>query len=121
MILFARSGGVCRHGSGLNLGNCIFSHPCFLFLVSCFLFPLLSSPCSLSSAAADDTTTVLIPPKPGPFDDPAAPKKYKTTCYGDLYVEQVRALFGSSAMSIAMTCGLHYYKGMGEYTLLGFT
>lgn len=55
---------------------------------------------------------VLVPPKPGPFDAPDAKKAYKKTTYGELYVEQVRALFGSSAMSIAMTCGLHYYKGM---------
>ena len=62
------------------------------FLVLGYMFSLTLNVSALPNAS----TAVCVPPKPGPFDDPKAKKTYKKSTYGELYVEQVRALFGSS-------------------------
>jgi hypothetical protein len=47
-----------------------------------------------------------------PFADPNAKKKYTETTYGQHVLSTARSLLGSTLFGIAMTAGLHYYKGM---------
>jgi hypothetical protein len=47
-----------------------------------------------------------------PFADPNAKKKYTEIAYGTHVLSTARSLLGSTLFGIAMTIGLHYYKGM---------
>jgi hypothetical protein len=47
-----------------------------------------------------------------PFADPAAKKKYTEASYGPHVLTTARNLVGSTLFGIAMTLGLHYYRGM---------
>lgn len=47
-----------------------------------------------------------------PFADPNAKKKYTEIAYGQHVVTTARSLVGSTLFGVALTCGLHYYKGM---------
>jgi len=58
------------------------------------------------------TNVVYVPPPPQPFADPNAKKKYTETAFGAHVVSQARSLLGSTLFGIALTVGLHYYKGM---------
>lgn len=47
-----------------------------------------------------------------PFADPNAKKKYTEIAFGAHALTTARSLLGSTLFGIALTCGLHYYKGM---------
>lgn len=47
-----------------------------------------------------------------PFADPNAKKKYTETAYGAHVLSQARSLLGSTLFGIALTAGLHFYRGM---------
>mmetsp|Transcript_3381 Transcript_3381/g.7069 ORF Transcript_3381/g.7069 Transcript_3381/m.7069 type:complete len:333 (+) Transcript_3381:217-1215(+) len=61
---------------------------------------------------AGKTKTIYVPPPPQPFADPNAKTKYTETAFGAHVISQARSLLGSTLFGIALTVGLHYYKGM---------
>ena len=50
--------------------------------------------------------------QPFPPADPNAPKRYTETRFGAQLLSAARSLLGSTVFGIALTVGLHYYKGM---------
>ncbi|KAL3811697.1 hypothetical protein ACHAXA_004063 [Cyclostephanos tholiformis] len=67
-----------------------------------------------NSASKDSANAVKIyvPPSPQPFADPNAKKKYEEKVLGDHIASTARSLVGSTLFQIAMTVGLHLWKGM---------
>jgi len=65
-----------------------------------------------SSMMSGKPSIVYVPPAPTPFADPNAKKKYTEITFGAHVVAQARSLVTSTLFGIAMTIGLHYYKGM---------
>lgn len=63
-------------------------------------------------AEAKDTGTIYVPKAPGMFEPPDGPKKYTKSNLDKLQNEKLQELIQSSGMSVLMTVGLHYYKGM---------
>jgi hypothetical protein len=55
---------------------------------------------------------VYIPPAPSPFADPNAKKKYTEIVYSKHILSTARSLLASTLFGIALTTGLHFYKGM---------
>lgn len=64
------------------------------------------------AAASSFTQIIYVPPKPEPFADPNAKKKYTEVKYGAYVLSTARSLLGSTLFGICMTVGLHWYKGM---------
>jgi hypothetical protein len=55
---------------------------------------------------------VYVPPPPQPFAGPDAKKKYTEVTFGAHVLSTARSLLGSTLFGVAMTVGLHVYKGM---------
>lgn len=66
----------------------------------------------MSAAKGNQNKTVYVPPAAQPFADPNAKKKYTETTLGTHLLSQARSLLGSTLFGIAMTSGLHFYRGM---------
>lgn len=69
----------------------------------------------LSSSSSDNEKTsnvVYVPAAPTPFADAEAKKKYTEVEYRAHIVSTARSLLGSTLFGVAMTVGLHIYKGM---------
>ncbi|GMH46260.1 hypothetical protein TrRE_jg596 [Triparma retinervis] len=64
------------------------------------------------SSKAGDSTVVYTEKAKGFMDDPKAPKKYIKSTRGACYGGKMTEFRNSTFMGIAMTVGLHYYKGM---------
>jgi hypothetical protein len=62
--------------------------------------------------AAVDQEALYVPKAAGMFDDPNGPKKYLKTSYSKLHSDKLGELVQQTGMSMLMTVGLHYYKGM---------
>ncbi|GMI62802.1 hypothetical protein ScalyP_jg6375 [Parmales sp. scaly parma] len=90
---------------GLRVSYGVVQLLCLLVMAYCYKL-------TTSNEIPDPDKVILVPPKAGPFDQPDAKKKFSKTTYGTHCEEQVRAMFSQAAMSVAMTVGLHYYKGM---------
>lgn len=69
---------------------------------------------STNSAASTGINRVIyVPAPPQPFADPnTTKKKYTEVKLSSHLLSQARSLLGSTLFGIAMTCALHYYKGM---------
>jgi len=65
-----------------------------------------------ATLAVHMTQVVYVPPPPQPFAQPDAKKKYTETTYGAHVLSTARSLLGSTLFGVAMTLGLHYYRGM---------
>mmetsp|Transcript_22862 Transcript_22862/g.47418 ORF Transcript_22862/g.47418 Transcript_22862/m.47418 type:complete len:362 (-) Transcript_22862:116-1201(-) len=59
-----------------------------------------------------DRTVVYTEKAKGFMDPPDGPKKYIKTTRGEMYTSKMTEFRNSTLMSIVMTTGLHYYKGM---------
>jgi hypothetical protein len=66
----------------------------------------------LKAQAIKDDKVVYVPPAATPFADPNAKKKYTEVAYGAHVVSTARSLVGSTLFGVALTVGLHVYKGM---------
>jgi len=55
---------------------------------------------------------VYVPAAPTPFEAPDAKKKYTQVEYRTYIISTARSLLGSTVFGIAMSVGLHIYKGM---------
>lgn len=66
---------------------------------------------AISTGAGSDRT-IYVPPSPQPFDDPNAKKKYTEHKFGVHVASQARQLLVSTFFGVALTLGLHWYKGM---------
>jgi len=64
------------------------------------------------SSSTDADTVVYVPKAAGFMDDPKAPKKYTKSSALKLQNDKIQELIQQTGMSMLMTCGLHYYKGM---------
>lgn len=70
--------------------------------------------CSIvaGKSSGDKEKKIYVPPAAQPFADPNAKKKYTETTLSKHLVSQARSLLGSTLFGIAMTSGLHFYRGM---------
>lgn len=67
---------------------------------------------STLAATSKGNKVVYVPPPPQPFADPNAKKKYTETTYGLHLISTARSLAGSTMFGMALTVGLHFYKGI---------
>mmetsp|Transcript_6283 Transcript_6283/g.10403 ORF Transcript_6283/g.10403 Transcript_6283/m.10403 type:complete len:348 (+) Transcript_6283:224-1267(+) len=65
-----------------------------------------------SAAKGKENKVVYVAPAAQPFADPNTKKKYTQTTLGTHLLSQARSLLGSTLFGIAMTSGLHFYRGM---------
>ena len=85
---------------------------------ACLLMVIYAYFHAQSIAKALQSTLIYVPPPPQPFADPnSSPKKYTQITYGAHLLSTARSLLGSTLFGMALTLGLHYYKGM----LVGLT
>lgn len=79
---------------------------------------ILLSFCVYMKATADATNEskskkiIYVPPPPTPFADTNAPTKYTETSLAQHTLSTARSMIGSTLFGIAMTVGLHVYKGI---------
>ncbi|KAG7355424.1 phosphate transporter family protein [Nitzschia inconspicua] len=78
----------------------------------CVLIVLYTYIQASTFASSDGKTIVYVPSAPTPFADPNAKKKYTEVSYGAHIVSTARSLVGSTLFGVALTVGLHLYKGM---------
>jgi len=79
-----------------------------LILICLFMFQRARS----FSRSSDGQKVVYIPPPPAPFGATKDNKKYTEAKLGDHVFTTARSLIGSTLFGIAITVGLHVYKGM---------
>eukprot|EP00525_Craspedostauros_australis_P004372 CAMPEP_0198113730 /NCGR_PEP_ID=MMETSP1442-20131203/5329_1 /TAXON_ID= /ORGANISM="Craspedostauros australis, Strain CCMP3328" /LENGTH=335 /DNA_ID=CAMNT_0043770901 /DNA_START=216 /DNA_END=1223 /DNA_ORIENTATION=+ len=65
-----------------------------------------------SNQAGQHKQMIYVPPAATPFADPNAKKKYTQVAYSAHVLTTARSLVGSTLFGVAMTVGLHLYKGM---------
>jgi hypothetical protein len=102
--------------------NIVFMVRCAYGTVQVILLTIVALIYQKVQAAKKDSTPIFLPPIVNPMaammgGDDAAPAKsgsktYMSTTYGEKINKDMNALLSSTFMGLAMTCGLHYYKGM---------
>lgn len=81
---------------------------CVAVLIVLFVYFKASS----ASKESENAVKIYVPPPPQPFADPNAKQKYTEKMLGEHILSQARNLVGSTLFQIAMTVGLHVWKGM---------
>lgn len=95
--------------------NIIFILRCAYFTVQSVIIAMLAFIYIQASGAVNSPSakkTVYVPPPPQPFADPNAKKKYTETTYGVHLLTAARTLLGSTLFGLAITVGLHFYRGI---------
>mmetsp|Transcript_9497 Transcript_9497/g.13964 ORF Transcript_9497/g.13964 Transcript_9497/m.13964 type:complete len:359 (+) Transcript_9497:155-1231(+) len=97
--------------------NIIFMLRCSYFTVQFFIvlaviYVYLAAQ-KLSKSKFKDMS-IFVPPPPTPFPppDPKAKKQYKQTTFGAQAQEMAGKLLQSTLVSVVLTSGMHFYKGM---------
>ncbi|KAL3923962.1 MAG: hypothetical protein SGILL_001337 [Bacillariaceae sp.] len=78
----------------------------------CVLIVLYTYVQASAFASSGGKTVVYIPSAPTPFAGPDAKKKYTEAQYGAHVASTAQSLVGSTLFGVALTVGLHIYKGM---------
>eukprot|EP00567_Pseudictyota_dubia_P016130 CAMPEP_0197436172 /NCGR_PEP_ID=MMETSP1175-20131217/3644_1 /TAXON_ID=1003142 /ORGANISM="Triceratium dubium, Strain CCMP147" /LENGTH=350 /DNA_ID=CAMNT_0042965397 /DNA_START=247 /DNA_END=1299 /DNA_ORIENTATION=+ len=81
------------------------------FLIFLFVAYIYIQSTAISTGAGSDRT-IYVPPPPQPFEDANAKKKYTEQKFGAHVATQARQLLVSTFFGVALTLGLHWYKGL---------
>jgi len=93
--------------------NIVFMLRCAYFSIQSLIFLLCVYIYIKASAKdKDEEKIVYIPAPPQPFADPDTKKKYTQIAYGEHIKTTARGLLGSTFFGVAITTGLHFYKGI---------